>query len=298
MKKHEIYVPIANKKEAKRAKAVLEAMGEKVDREFYLINYNQLNGGLYFNEEFKTWCIAVSFGGSNPNTRTKITLKQLIELIVSEQNDKAKSAVEEKIAVRVDNEKEFNALMKYYDSLGYKWVSGDNPVEIKYNSHIHSVRFENFFGHASGNFHEIEGYKIIPFSDFAKEHGIRVPLLVSEDGVELFEGSEYHSIWKSDSGVWNYDEEVYYSFKNNDTIFIKEPNEFKAFSTKQAALDWIEAQKPKSIRLFEKTQIPIEVYKDFALLKTNIPISGIKYDVEISKEEVHAIHKAMEELNS
>lgn len=247
MKKQEIYVPIANKKEAKRAKAVLEAMGEKCGETLFYRPIVSETGGLYFNTKNKHWTLAHDFGSYK---LTKTTLKQLIELLVVEQTEP------EKIAVRVDNEKEFNALMKYYDSLGWKWASGDSPVEIKYNSHIHSVRFEIFFGHASGNFHEIEDYKIIPFSEFAKEHGIRVPLLVSEDCVELFEGDKHFFAARSINGEWklNPTECILLPFPktipesyNNPEEFIQNSGEYKAFSTRQSAIDWIEAQKPKTI---------------------------------------------------
>lgn len=112
MKKNEIYVPIANKKEAKRAKAVLEAMGEVIKLVYWLEDKPSSDQTqLVFHKD--GWMVAKHW-----EERAKITLKQLIELLVSEANDNAKyTSVEKKIAVRVENEKEFNALMKYYDSL-------------------------------------------------------------------------------------------------------------------------------------------------------------------------------------
>lgn len=151
----------------------------------------------------------------------------------------------EKIVVRVDNEKEFNAIEKYRLSLGFNKSTGKGDMEFPL-----SMQIEKKWGHThvSGENTYLKDYKIIPFSEFAKEHGIRVPLLVSEDGVELFEGDEYTCVYNHDN-VW---------YKGNDGLILKpenncidNPQESKAFSNRQAALDWIEVQKPKN------TQIPL-----------------------------------------
>lgn len=231
MKKEQIYVPIGSEKEAKRAKAVLEAMGEVIDESYFRISYDENEGGLYFNEKYKTWVIAISFR----SVRTKTTLKNLIELLVSEQKPA------EKIAVRVDNDKEFNALMKYYDSLGWKSYAGKKSSEVVENDFPSYIDFHD--KHDRTRSEELQknvGYKIIPFSDFAKEHNIRVPIGVTHDGIDVYKGDVlccvniHHNKLGNDRYVASSSSEV-------------ETNTHHYFSTRQAALDWIEAQKPKVI---------------------------------------------------
>lgn len=74
------------------------------------------------------------------------------------------------------------------------------------------------------------------------------PLLVSIDGIELFEGGVFHrafkdpttNIWKH-NGIWQV---------SNKCFPITHPECFKAFSTKEAAEKWIyEANKPKEIEV-------------------------------------------------
>lgn len=276
MKKTEIYVPVNSKKEAKQIRAILNALNE---------NHNGLpfyestpeKGGLYFNDHDTSnrWCIAKSLQGYPVK---KITLKQLIEFLAKGNNEP------KKIAVKVENEKEFKALMKYYDSLGWKsW--NDHDIERSHNAG-EAIDFHDNYRSAIIEIQEMDIYQIIPFSEFAEKHNIKLPLLTSEDGVDLYEGDEYHSIWKVSEGIWNLDEEMYKSFKNNDKIFINEPDEFKAFSTKQAALDWIDAQKPKEIIL------EFYAYK-FTIKKDSVNVSHGDSDTFI---DIKAIFKAWEEL--
>lgn len=190
----------------------------------------------------------------------------------------------EKIAVRVDNEKEFNAIEKYRLSLGFDKSTGKGDMEFPL-----SMQIEKKWGHThvSGENTYLKDYKIIPFSDFAKEHGIRVPLLVSEDGIELFDGDEYTCVYHHE-GVW---------YKGNDGLVLKpenncvdNPQESKAFSTPQAALDWIEAQKPKKVVVSIWGDEDATVYKDKVVFTDPTPY--------LKLQDVQAIHKAMEELNS
>lgn len=293
MKKQEIYVPIANKKEAKRTKAVLEAMGEVIDENYFRNSYDENEGGLYFNEKYKTWIIAISFRHYS-DVRTKTTLKQLIELLVSEQQ-----AEPEKIAVRVDNEKEFNALMKYYDSLGWKSKAGNSPKNVSYNKTEPIWCFNDGFGSSFGC-HTDMGYKIIPFSEFAKEHGIRVPLYKTHDGVDLYEGSEFFIVGKLGS-VIDFSNPSDYPIRTKivevGTGQSHEPSYrddkgwyWAKFSTKQAALDWIEAQKPK--------EVVIEISQGLNCIVSKKEIDFPTLELCITKEDLKSIHKAMEELNS
>lgn len=77
----------------------------------------------------------------------------------------------------------------------------------------------------------------------------RKPLLISKDGVELFEGDFYHRIFNENFN-WFYKGE--FTELNSDSFVITNPHEFKAFSTKKAAIEWIESQKSKAyeVKLF------------------------------------------------
>lgn len=286
MKKQNVYVPIANKKEAKRAKAVLEALDVPIAN------------GVFFDVNREDYPCVLGFDRTHLDvllchyhhriaSRTKITLKQLIELLVSEQKDP------EKIAVRVDNEKEFNALMKYYDSLGWKWESGLSPLEYECKIYFPSlVIYEDNFLSMNRVYAQYEGYKIIPFSDFAKEHDIRVPLLVSEDGVELFEGDRAVTVVVSDLRIGNSDWYVHNKFEPEER-----DDNYKYFSTKKAALDWIEAQNRKEVIISPNSTYPLIVTKN----KASIDVSKKPTpdgNIDINKDELYQALKAMEELNS
>lgn len=160
-------------------------------------------------------------------------------------NDSKKWAeiVNPKIAVKVDNDKEFKALMKYYNSMGWKWNGGDNPGITLSDGIVYP---ENVVFHDKFYMGTLSDCQIIPFSDFAKEHNIKLPLITSEDGVDLFEGDLCWIVFKS-SGDWYIEHEI----KSVSSIikFKNTLGEHKLFKDKQAALSWIEAQKPKIIKV-------------------------------------------------
>lgn len=332
MNKNEIYVPINNRKEAKQAKAVLKALGIQPGNEFIKLRYLP-EGGIYFNDLSGKWCNATSM---TPGIRKEITLKQLIELLVSESNpmptgwkvcdggatqfkncqqstdilvdnNVRRTMAVHKIAVKVENEKEFKALMKYYDSLGYSDWDEDKPLSIEYPLYYNEdiVSFEDRFVFPSngvckayiknvGTKYDPNTYQIIPFADFAKEHNIKLPLITSEDGVDLYEGDEYHSIWIDGNKLWHYDDK-YNNFKDsNPTIFLIEWDRYKAFSTKQAALSWIEAHKPKSIKVnLTGLTIPAEIGEHGITVNLN---DGNK--LWLSVIDINTVNKHMEELNN
>lgn len=234
MKKQEIYVPIANKKEAKQLKAMLEKLSAEV-----------------------------------------VSVREAVAMLVEdrklalEQIEISKSNVEEKIAVRVENEKEFNALMRYYDSLGYNAKSGRKTTELSYitfsdlkPSILVAISdgiliLPNFDGYKIQGTEDYnpDNYKIIPFSEFAKEHGIKVPLLVSEEGVEIFEGDTIVCVNKEKCYI------------GNDAWPVRRSSDFLPymlyFSTQKAAFDWIEAQKPKVISVNLYHNFMAEVSKEY-----------------------------------
>ncbi|WP_443945563.1 hypothetical protein ACJVDH_00195 [Pedobacter sp. AW1-32] len=178
-----------------------------------------------------------------------------------------------KIAIRVDNEKEFMALMKYYDGLGWKSKLGNSPLSFELDRNDGIVSFEpnfcfpsispeNLEAPKSWEYLNTEMYKIIPFAEFTKERGIKLPILTSEDGVELCEGDKcYVAVfrckkWFLDDHTDGDDSEIFEVTNNGK--FINNENE-KHFSNKQAALDWIEKANPQETVLFEDATVRVIV---------------------------------------
>lgn len=198
--------------------------------------------------------------------------------------------VNPKIAVKVENEKEFKALMKYYDSM--EWES-KNLIELsfihKYGWNDVITFHDDFFAHPNVE----DNYEIIPFYEFAEQHGIKLPLLVSEDGVVLYEGDIYYCVYLT-GGNW----ELMNNNKERTSVLsemanvIMMPTHYKAFSTKQAALDWIEAQKPKEkeIWLFDKGQKALITKENIILLRNG------SYKIVLRHSDIEDILHAIKSL--
>lgn len=286
MKKTEIYVPIANKKEAKQAKAVLKALGENVRSDFFTNTIPSCHGiTMYYSNG---WVLGM--GGLR-----EITLKQLIELLVSESatvdvracglhyaEDSVKPI--EKIAVKVENQKEFKALIKYYDSLGYTPFS-ENTIAMHRTGE--SVEFNDKYRSTRDYLNEAGGYKIVTFSNFAAEHNIKLLVLTSEDGVDLYEGDEFTLAFE-----YNGRRFIYGKYKVTEYSEPKTDIIIKKFSTKQAALDWIEAQKPKT--LSHRFNPSCNVIVDAKGVDINDEGLGIR----LTNGQIHKIKTMMEELNN
>lgn len=189
-----------------------------------------------------------------------------------------------KIAVKVDNEHEFNALMKHYDNLGWKWFEGSRPLDKQINRLTYVSYNDKFEAYAT----QQERFETITFQDFAKNHGIKMPLLVSEDGVELFEGDDFY--WTA---------KVNGEFPNPLKSILKSDkfcSEMIVFSTKQAALDWIEKQnKPKSVtvKLFHPN-VFAEVSKEE--VKFNWSNDGTHMVHKLQVSDIEAISNALKQL--
>jgi len=192
--------------------------------------------------------------------------------------------VTEKIAVRVDNEREFNHTIEYLKSKGWnlganngiKWSSWTGkPLLVEIYENAETV-YESFKDGSKLNNHQI-----IPFTDFAKDKGIRVPIITTFDGVDLFNGDKLISV--NIDGL----------YIGNDDFVIDEIDLFlpthKYFSTKQGALDWIEAQKPKEVSVKLTNHIEALINKN-GLVKFNIPV------FRMDKLDIEAIYKTMNEL--
>lgn len=238
MKKENIYVKCSSQNDADFYEKTLLSLNEKIS-DMYEWNLHKTDrGGLYFSADFNRWAIATSFGAGStqPNHREQITFGQLIDLLNEPK----------KIAVKVENQKEFKALMKYCDSLGYRGMS---EISYVFDERWMCIEYvDGFTKFNPAHYINREDYQIIPFAEFAEEKGIKLPLITTLDGRELFESDEY---WSANNlyGTWvlsndsKSDKGPYKLCRNSSDI--TNPDDHKPFSTKEAALSWIEAQKPK-----------------------------------------------------
>lgn len=287
MKKENIYVKCSSQNDADFYEKTLLSLNEKIS-DMYEWNLHKTDrGGLYFSTYFNRWTISTSFGAGStqPNHREQITFGQLIDLLNEPK----------KLAVKVENDKEFKALMKYYDSLDYKLSEFKNPRWNEWTGKPLCIQFckkaETVYHEFFGSHDKFKYYQIIPFAEFAEEKGIKLPLITTLDGFDLFEGDEY---WSANNlyGTWvlsndsKSDKGPYKLCRNSSDI--TNSDDHKAFSTKQAALEWIEAHKPKEIVL------EFGAYK-FTIKKDSINISHGDSDTYI---DISSICKAMEELQS
>lgn len=237
-----------------------------------------------------------------------------------------KSILDGKVAIQVNNEREFKLLMEHYESKGWKWrdQSKDKTVVtddhfdpdidrniIQYNDKcvwMHRINSDEYNCEKSG-------YTIISFIDLADEVGLKVPVfnvgdhvyikstdagcnlvegrkgiivsndtianrgmleaedydykiaidgevwrvkgefepakfvMRSEDGVDLYEGDNYHRAYAYENGVWIYD--FCEKLALNHVVCNPAISSLaKAFSTKEAAEKWIDEQnKPKSVQV-------------------------------------------------
>lgn len=292
MKKEQIKVKIESVEQSKKFEKILLALGETLadnysmekDRHNFLIYSPEKTKG----DEYGWVCFT-----DDVNLK-EITLGQLIDMLNEPK----------KIAVKVGNEKEFHALMEYYDSLGYVWEHGEKPNGYKCKINFPCfIPFESEFVAVSGVV-KWEDYAIITFTDFAKEHNIKLPLIKSEDGVWLYEGDELFEVNKRNGnnnwylvdannglGYWTVG-------KSAEKWKLSEKDGYvsKAFSTKQAALDWIESQKPKEIPLQLSCDRHFAVIdKSTVKIKIGYVYSDITYF--LSHADIRLINETIEKLS-
>lgn len=195
--------------------------------------------------------------------------------------------VNPKIAVKVEKEKDFHALMKHYDGLGWEWNSGDKPLveneflPLRVKS---KITFENYFSYYINSHKQ---YKEVSFPDFAKEHNIKLPLIKSEDGVWLYEGDTYF-MFDYDKGIsGRFDDFRGAGFKATSFPINGYKKQPVIFSDKKSALYWIEAKKPKKIIL------EFGAYK-FTVTKDKVNVCYGDSDTDIDLE---LINNALKELS-
>lgn len=217
-----------------------------------------------------------------------VTFGQLIDLLNEPK----------KIAVRVENEKEFKAIEKY---LGKKPYFTEPFEKVSYPAFIYidggKYPHEDYVSMDNCELY-LKEYSVNPFSDFAAEHNIKLPLLTSEDGVDLYEGDNFWHAFKDCLGVCNPVKVV------ESEIKVLKYGSGKAFSTQQAALDWIEAQKPKNVIISPNSGYPIIVYRK--------PVCGDEYihldmskrgdyngaNIHLTIDELRKAIKAYDEMHS
>lgn len=222
--KENVYVKVESKEQAEMYKTVLKSLKQAICIGFY--EDESETNSMQESLVFKLGKFTV---GNKPDSRKKVSFGQLIDIITRP----------EKIAVRVESEKEFKALMRFYDSKGWESYGNLKPLDFPYAYEF--ITFEN--GFYNGVLDElISTHKIIPFSDFAKEHNIKMPIITTVDGVDLFEGDNYFmaKCIQSTNNKWILT--VFNAYMRIGSFAITDPDHCKAFSTKQAAENWIEEQ--------------------------------------------------------
>lgn len=232
-----------------------------------------------------------------------------------------KSILDGKVAIQVQNEREFKLLMEHYESKGWKWRDQSNYKTVITEEHFHTDVDRNIIQYNdkcvwmerinSDEYNcEKAGYTIIQFSDFAKETGIEVPVFImkSEDGVDLYEGDKFWwaeliNFVKRDEWVLAYHEDsgdkhqFVFKFNFSDSKVVTNHKQNKAFSTKQSAEKWIaEMNKPKFITVSKDSPFEVDVWKDKAVVlceksethEHNIVLTGKEI------EEIYAAYKSLQ----
>lgn len=320
MNKTEIYVPINNRKEAKTASVVLESLGEHVSFNYFKDSDTEYgNNALIYCKTTNTWLVFQS------GNKKQITLKQLIELLatgsvkafeiekshnnlkesgiaminacrelekglnnfieVSIYNATTNAVPPQKTAVKVKNEKEYYSLMNYYENSGRKLLNGRKSTDFSYEgfSIIYVDVKDLSFLYPQD---DIEDYDIIPFPDFAKEHNIKLPLIKSENGVWLYDGDNHYSTCVNDCNVYP---KYGVLTLNNNCVCVVEPEKYKAFSTREAAENWIEAHKPKEKKI------------KIGSVECTVTKNGVSFDKSVQflmDSSIQQIINAMEELSN
>lgn len=174
------------------------------------------------------------------------------------------SILDGKVAIQVNNEREFKLLMEHYEGKGWidrTWITKNKPLSLpEYWTYGEDDCYRPKLNELTE-----AGYKVIPFSDFEAEVGIKVPKLImkSEDGSDMFEGDLAHWIRK-DQLRHLYPQRMYPSHLSLDFNEI-----YGIFSTKEAAELWIKQQnKPKEIIISINDKFPTKVVYGGAEIST------------------------------
>lgn len=214
----------------------------------------------------------------------------------------------EKIAVKVNNEREFNILMRHYDSLGWKGALGTNATLCTLSDGLDIIEYNDNFrllevGCDQGFDPEQNGYTVIEFDFFCAQKGIPVRklILTSVDGVDLYEKDNCYVVVCKSSNKWILDyhsdgsdgDEFIFRATDNGKFYNSE--EQKVFADKSVAEKWIEKQnKPKEIIVGQGSQYEISVTKNEILIKCKGKIHGD--NIIIWPSEIQQINDALKSL--
>lgn len=200
-----------------------------------------------------------------------------------------------KCAIQVNNEREFKLLMEHYEAKGWKAITNTNSTSISYHTNKpKEVEYKNGFTYMCDSSYPVKtfkdhGYTIIPFSDFAAEVGISVPMFVctSEDGVDLYEGDDFSYAFIGEDKKWQLGRPTRKIVKGD-----KNQNWLKNFSTKQAAELWIkEANKTKEIRLTDNN------CNTYAIVNGNGFIAHVNRYNSAQLEKIYNAHQELTKQN-
>lgn len=189
-----------------------------------------------------------------------------------------------KIAVAITTEREYKLAQQHFKEKGFGFS------DSMYSAWGKGIIYALYQKRTNWGLNKPDiQYTIVSFPDFAKEVGIRIPLLVSEDGFDLYEGDEYYNVWQNALNTkWNLGANVKLEFAD---ACIKEPARFKAFHSKQSALKWIDEQnKPKEILLFQNSKPTMITKYGFSTEHYQ------KYSVDFTLEELEQIYNAIKSL--
>lgn len=201
--------------------------------------------------------------------------------------DKWAEIVKPKIAVKVESDKEFKALERH--------LCVQHNDSVTFPLYAYPDELHKYVGWDTDP-DQVKNHKIIPFSEFAEQHAIKLPHITTHYGIDLYIGDYLACVWKR-QGEWELTQE-YPSIHSNTVSEAGQSaleGERKLFSTKQAALDWIDAQKPKRDFLtggevyFEITDECVWFYGKTK--KEPHPVHFItKSDLKIINEKLKSLH--------
>ena len=260
------------------------------------------NGIFHFHEQSIVMQSSDTYVVFNGNQWAEIVQEH--PLIIAVKNlGKPESILSGKCAIQVNNEREFKLLMDNYKSKGWKWNGGSytdyTPRNMEFNT---AIEYSNFFVYDC----DPDNWVIIPFSDFAKEVGIEVPVLVmrSEDGADMYVGDDNYGAefingkWELDLFFDN-DSSEYVPYKMSLTSSdLHSPQRYRAFSTKEAAESWIKEQnKPKEIVISSNSTYPIHVCDSGACIVCEDTENHIS-NILLSAQEIQEMYTALKSLKS
>lgn len=204
-------------------------------------------------------------------------------------NGKWAEIVNPKIAVKVDL-KQSKILCKH---LGMKHDLGEFTGEIAiYLNRKHEI---NTGSDICWDFvpNVDKDYQIIPFAEFAEEKGIKLPYITSGDGKDLYDGDRYLPVYLH-GDIWNLESKNFRPLSIDHTCVVS-PDLCKAFLTMEAALSWIEAQKPKSkiIDLNHEYSLVANCSKNSVSIEYR---EGIGFPIVFTKEMIYLIVDTLKEF--